>query len=382
MLLHAYDLSETSACSCIFAGYRSLFGGKKLTADDDLGDALVVFNWTVGPRRNCYTSKVLYEELARAADNYCDPAIPCNCTAGALIEPPAAMAQCLLQSDEQRRSMIAAAKNSEDSAAAAFPMCPPKPLKVMAVMPLHLLRLTAFQDGHVEIQLPGQKPLECAYLGQPKDDGSFAHPSLDWIAPERGARQTKVSFEWRAQRGEQTLVARTDPPLIFDTVEKSTLVEFPEHFRMAKKLLDVFDGVCHRSLARLGKYRPPCTVVACKLLGTPKCASVDPGDVHMLKCDDGSVAEHLLTAHIKEHRYVCCAEEGAWEAARKGRLGFKHFVVRDLSSDAPPGGTRVHTSRGKASVLMGLARADPGATSAILAVGSLMAGCARSQANT
>ena len=74
---------------------------------------------------------------------------------------------------------------------------------------------------------------------------------------------------------------------------------------------------------------------------------------------------------------MCCAEEGAWEAARKGRLGFKHFVVRDLSSDAPPGGTRAHTSRGKASVLMGLARADPEATSAILAVGSLMAGCAR-----
>ena len=47
LLLHAYDLSETSACSCIFAGYQSLFGGKKLTADDDLGDALVVFEWTV-----------------------------------------------------------------------------------------------------------------------------------------------------------------------------------------------------------------------------------------------------------------------------------------------------------------------------------------------
>ena len=120
---------------------------------------------------------------------------------------------------------------------------------------------------------------------------------------------------------------------------------------MAKKLLDVFDDVCQKSLSRLGKYRPPCTIVACQLLGSPKCESVGHGDVHLLLCEDGSVAEHLITAHIKEHRYVCCADEGAWEAARKGRLGFKHFVVRDLGLDAPPGGTKVYLARRDTSVL-------------------------------
>ena len=50
LLRHAYALSEATECSCTFAGFQSLFGGKKLTADDDLGDALVVFDWTVGPR--------------------------------------------------------------------------------------------------------------------------------------------------------------------------------------------------------------------------------------------------------------------------------------------------------------------------------------------
>ena len=138
-------------------------------------------------------------------------------------------------------------------------------------------------------------------------------------------------------------------------MKASTSIELPEHFRTAKKLLDVFEGVCQRSLARLGKYRPPCTVVACKLLGSPKRGSVDPGDVHALRCEDGSVTEHLLTAHIKEHKYVCCAYEGAWEAARRGKLGFKHFVVKDLSLDAPSGGTRAHLARGNAPGLLRLA---------------------------
>ena len=122
LLRHAYDLSETSECSCTFAGYQSLFGGKKLAADDDLGDALVVFDWAIGPRQYSYSSKVLYEELARAAHSYCDPAVPCNCQAGALIEPPGAMAQRLLACDERRRSMLAAAKNSGDSASARSPV--------------------------------------------------------------------------------------------------------------------------------------------------------------------------------------------------------------------------------------------------------------------
>ena len=165
LLRHAYELSETSECSCTFAGYQSLFGGKKLTAYDDLGDALVAFDWVMGPRQYSYSSTVLYEELGRAAYTYCDPAEPCNCKAGALIEPPAAMAQRLLKSDERRRTMLAAAKDSQDLAAVSIPAGPSKLLKVMAIRPLHLLRFTAFQCGHVEHQLPEQKPLECIYLG-------------------------------------------------------------------------------------------------------------------------------------------------------------------------------------------------------------------------
>ena len=60
LLRHAYELSDASDCSCTFAGYQSLFGGKKLTAYDDLGDALIVFDWVVGPRQRTYSSKVLY----------------------------------------------------------------------------------------------------------------------------------------------------------------------------------------------------------------------------------------------------------------------------------------------------------------------------------
>ena len=376
LLRHAYELSEASECSCTFAGFQS-FGGKKLTADDDLGDAFVVFDWAVGPRQRSFSSKVLYEELARVVENYCDPTVPCNCKAGALVEPPAAMAQRLLEKDQPRRCMLAAAKNSEDLAAALIPRAPSKPLRVMAITPLYLLRFTAFEEGHVELQLPEQKPLKCVYLGQPKEDGNFAHASLDWAAPERGIKRTNVSFEWHAQRGDQTLVARTDPPLRFGTLEKSQQIGAPEHFLMAKKLLDVFEGICHRSLARLGKHKPPCTIAACRLLGSPKRASIDPGDIHTLSRGDGTVAEHLLTGHIKAHEYVCCTEEGAWKAARAGRLGFKHFVVRDLSSDAPRGGTKLHERRGQTSALMSLARADSEATSAIVAVGSLMASCAR-----
>ena len=67
LLRHAYELSETSECSCTFAGYQSLFGGKKLTAYDDLGDALVAFDWVIGPRQYSYSSTVLFEELGRAA---------------------------------------------------------------------------------------------------------------------------------------------------------------------------------------------------------------------------------------------------------------------------------------------------------------------------
>ena len=161
-----------------------------------------------------------------------------------MVEPPATMAYYLLQSDDGRLRMLAAAKKSGEAAATLIPCAPSKPLKVMAITPLHMLRFTAFRDGHIELQLPEQKQLSCVYLGQPKDDGGFAHASLDWAVPERGACRTKVSFEWHAQRGEQTLVARTDPPLRYDTLAKSQEVGIPEHFHMARKLL-----VCVQTLS-------------------------------------------------------------------------------------------------------------------------------------
>ena len=80
LLKFSYTLNENSACSCAFAGFQSL-GGKRLTEDDCLGDAFVVFSWEVGTRKYTYTSKVPYAELASVADEYCDPSMPCNCKA-------------------------------------------------------------------------------------------------------------------------------------------------------------------------------------------------------------------------------------------------------------------------------------------------------------
>ena len=191
-LRDAYELNESSACSCTFAGFQSLFGGKKLTEDDCFGDALVVFNWEVGARKHVYSSKVLYAELARVADEYCGPSVPCNCKAGALVEIPTEMAQYLLRKDVHRRSMISAAKNSEAFAATVFSSGPPKTLQYMAVVPLQLLKFTSVRDGYAETQLPARQVLKCVYLGQPKDDGSFAHASLDWSSPEKGIIRTKV----------------------------------------------------------------------------------------------------------------------------------------------------------------------------------------------
>ena len=204
LLRHAYELSEGSDVTCSFVEYQRLFGGRKLTADDDLGDALIVFNWALGARQHTYRSKVLYEELARAADQYCHPTKPCNCNAGSLIEVPADMAQRLLELDVPRQSMMTTAKHSEDVAATMFPCGPGKSLKTMSVTPLHLLRFTRFRAGYSEEELPPEQPLRCVYLGQPKGDGHFAHASFDWTSPERGTDRTKVSFEWRKQRGGST----------------------------------------------------------------------------------------------------------------------------------------------------------------------------------
>ena len=54
LLKYSYTLNENSVCNCAFAGFESL-GGKKLTEDDYLGDAFVVFSWEVGTRKYTYT---------------------------------------------------------------------------------------------------------------------------------------------------------------------------------------------------------------------------------------------------------------------------------------------------------------------------------------
>ena len=98
---------------------------------------------------------------------------------------PAEMEQRLLQIDAPRRSAIAAAKAAEDLAATMLQCGPSKPLKVMAVTPLHLLRFSSVRDGYAEVQLPTQQRLRCVYLGQPEDDGGgFANASLDWSSSE------------------------------------------------------------------------------------------------------------------------------------------------------------------------------------------------------
>ena len=77
LLRYSYELSAGFECSCKFVGFQSLFGGKRLTEEDCLSDALIVFHWESQAFQNTYTSKVLYEELARAYDNHCAPGTPC-----------------------------------------------------------------------------------------------------------------------------------------------------------------------------------------------------------------------------------------------------------------------------------------------------------------
>jgi hypothetical protein len=121
---------------------------------------------------------VLYEELVRAYDNHCAPGTPCCCKAGALIEVPSEMAQCLLQLDVGRRTAMSAAKASQDLTATTFPQTQPKVLRTLAATPLHLFRHSPLHGGYIETPLPVQHPLQCVYLGQPKCDGSYAHASV------------------------------------------------------------------------------------------------------------------------------------------------------------------------------------------------------------
>ena len=130
-----------------------------------------------------------------------------------------------------------------------------------------MVRLARLRDRDFELQLPAQPPPTCTYLGQPKDDGNFAHASAEWSFPERGLLRTKVAFEWRVQRGSHTIATRVDPPPDYDVVKKSQQVAIPDRFVTAKRLLDSFDRICGRSLAKLGKCKPPHTLISCQLLG-------------------------------------------------------------------------------------------------------------------
>ena len=373
LLRYSYELSAGFECSCNFVGFQSLFGGKPLTEEDCLADALIVFHWESCAFQHTHTSKVLYEELARAYDNHCAPGTPCCCKAGALIEVPSEMAQCLLQLDAGRRTAMSAAKASQDLAATTFPQTPSKVLRTLAATPLHLLQHSPLHGGYIETPLPVQHPLQCVYLGQPKCGGSHAHASVEWTRPG-GAPDTGLVFEWRAPRGaEDPVVAQTWPPLRYDGVKRTTRVPVPESFALARDMLCAFENICQRSLSRLArKYTPPSTVVACRVLGMPKHGTVEQGDFRTLIQEDGRAVELLLVGHVKGDEYVCCSDPEAWNAARRGRLGMAHFVICDLGVGKSPKRVRARSASDAQQPLRSLAVADPDATSAILAIGQLV----------
>ena len=379
ILRKTYELSTDFECSCRFAGFERLFGGRQLTDEDCLDDALIVFHWESRAFQRAYTTKVLYETLASSYDEHCTSGVPCCCSAGRLIEVPAEMAQRLLELDVGRRHAISAAKASQELAAATFLKSQSKPMRILAATPLHLLRHSPLHGGYAETQLPAQHPIECVYLGQPKVDGSYAHASIEWTRPG-GARDTGLVFEWRAPRGDDDPVAtRTCPPMRYDGVRQSKRVPIPEHFTLAKDMLCVFENVCQRSLARLAReYTPPCTVVSCRLLGVPKHeTTVGQGDFRTFFEEDGRAVEHLLVSQVKGDVYVCCSDPEAWTAARSGKLGMAHFVFCDLGIGKLPKRVQARKVSDAQRPLRSLAMADPEATSAILAVGKLIASCAK-----
>ena len=75
--------------------------------------------------------------------------------------------------------------------------------------------------------------------------------------------------------------------------------------------------------------------------------------------------------------YVCCSDPEAWTAARFGKLGMAHFVFCDLGIGKLPERVQARKVSDAQRPLRSLAMADPEATSAILAVGKLIASCAK-----
>ena len=271
---------------------------------------------------------------------------------------------------------MAAAKRSDDLAAEALPYTDAKALKVLAATPPSMVRLAYLRDQDFELQLPAQHPPTCLYLGQPKDDGRFAHASVEWSFPPRGLLRTKVAFEWRAQRGKQTIVLPAGAPPDFEAVKKSQQVAIPDRLLTAKRLVDIFERICGKSLAKLSKRKPPHTLVSCRLLGAPKGWAVEQEDVRFLGMADGGSVEHLIIARIKDDVYVCCTDANAWAAARQGKLTLKHFVIRDLAAGFAPRGKRAQAACRVEPLLRKLVAGEEEATAAIVATGRLVASCA------
>ena len=188
--------------------------------------------------------------------------------------------------------------------------------------------------------------------------------------------RAKVAFEWRMQRDSHTIVTRVEPPPDYEVVKKSQLVAIPDRFVTAKRLLDVFDRICAKSLAKLGKRKPPCTLVSCQLLGSPKQWEAGREDFRMISTGDGRSMEHLILAHVKDEAYVCCSDADAWEAARRGKLSLKHFVIRSLGAGMPSGQRKAQAACSAKQQLRELAAGDAEATAAIAAAGQLVATCA------
>ena len=347
-----------------------------MTEDDVISRSVIALDWQIGAFQCSFQVKVPYDKLAAAFDVHCQLGRPCNCNAGALIEVPPAMARRLRKSDLPRRAAMAAAKLSEERAAVMLPVKCSRSLKIIAAVPQSIVRRMSARD--FELEVPAQSCPTCTYLGQPQDDGTFAHASAEWsVSFKGGLDAVQVAFDWRVNIGDHTVVVRTDPPLNYGKVKQRGEVHLPEHFATAAQLLDVFDGICDRSLTRFGKYRPPCTMVACRLLGQPKQWVFDPADIRPLVTKDGALVDHLLVAHVKESVYVCCSDMDAWTAARAGKLGLNHFVLQDLDAAPPARGSHAHATGSVGQSLSGLVLAEPAASAAIYAVGRLVASSAR-----
>ena len=73
---------------------------------------------------------------------------------------------------------------------------------------------------------------------------------------------------------------------------------------------------------------------------------------------------------------MCCPDADAWTAAREGKLGLKHLVVRDLGVGLASGRRRTLAACSVQQSLRELVAGEVEATAAIFAVGQLVASCA------